>query len=120
MTGKPLHHLALRVADPSVSARFYSALGLPEVRRHGDEDGRVRSVWLSLAPGVLMLERNLRPPGAQSGSGHVLVLPVANIAEAEALFASVGAEVVARTEFTIYGHDPDHHRVGLSWLNWPG
>ena len=117
MTG--LHHLALRVIDPIASARFYGALGLPELRQHQDADEQVRSVWLALGAGVLMLERSLRPPGAMSGSGHVMVLPVASEAEAETRLASLGAKVVARTAFTVYCHDPDGHRVGLSWLQWP-
>ena len=76
-----LHHLALRVAEPTASARFYvEVLGLRELQVHRDEDGTARSVWLALGEEVLMLERSLRPPGANESSAHVLVLACAGFA----------------------------------------
>jgi len=109
-----LHHLALRVTDPVRSARFYvDHLGLPELRTLGDAEG-VRAVWLALGDSVLMLERSLRPPGADGGSAHVLVLPCDDLVGAAAHLSSAGIEVVDRTQFTLYFHDPDGHRVGLS------
>ncbi|MBL8974219.1 MAG: VOC family protein [Myxococcales bacterium] len=110
-----LHHLALRVAEPTASARFYvEVLGLRELQVHRDEDGTARSVWLALGEGVLMLERSLRPPGANEGSAHVLVLACADLEAAARGLAAAGLEIVARTTFTLYFHDPDGHRVGLS------
>ncbi len=109
-----LHHLALRVMDPVRSARFYAALlDLPELRRHEDA-GSVRAVWLGLGDAVLMLERALRPPGPAEGSAHVLVLACDDLAGAAARLAAADVEVVDRTQFTLYFHDPDGHRVGLS------
>ncbi len=110
-----LHHLALRVADPVRSAEFYGAvLGMKELRRHDDELG-VRAVWLALGgAAVLMLERSLRPPGPLDGSAHVLVVVCDDLARAQARLDAAGVEVVARTDFTLYVHDPDGHRVGLS------
>ena len=59
-----LHHLALRVAEPTASARFYvEVLGLRELQVHRDEDGTARSVWLALgegAPGRRQGERDDR------------------------------------------------------------
>ena len=109
-----LHHLALRVADPVRSARFYhAALGLTVVERHVDEGGAVRSVWLALGDAVLMLERDIKLAGP-AGSGHVLVVAVRELAEAEARILAAGAEVADRTAYTLYFRDPDGHRVGVS------
>lgn len=122
MTG--LHHVALRVARPDLSARFYGELlGLRELVRHPVEPGEPgepgeggvpRSVWLALGEGVLMLERALRPPGASEGSAHVLVVAVDDLEVWAAKLAAAGLAVVDRTAFTLYFHDPDGHRVGVS------
>lgn len=116
-----LHHVALRVARPDLSARFYGGLlGLRELVRYpGDpgepgEDEVPRSVWLALGEGVLMLERALRPPGAGEGSAHVLVVAVDDLEVWAAKLAAAGLAVVDRTAFTLYFHDPDGHRVGVS------
>ena len=110
-----IHHLALRVADPLASADFYrGVLGLPELRRFLDADGRARSVWLRAGGAVLMLEREIKVRAAAEGSGHVLVLKVEALAPWEALLAKAGVDVEERTEFTVYFQDPDGHRVGLS------
>lgn len=109
-----LHHLALRVADPLRSARFYAGLlGLRELAVHHGPDG-VRAVWLALGESVLMLEHSLRPPGATHGSAHVLVLACDELAAADQRLTAAGVAVVDRTQFTLYFHDPDGHRVGLS------
>ena len=109
-----LHHLALRVTDPDRSASFYAQLlDLTELRRHEDA-GSVRAVWLALGDAVLMLERSLRPPGPAQGSAHVLVFACEDLAVAAARLARADVRVVDRTEFTLYFHDPDGHRVGLS------
>lgn len=116
MTG--LHHVALRVARPDLSARFYGELlGLRELVRHPGAPGEgevPRSVWLALGEGVLMLERALRPPGAGEGSAHVLVVAVDDLEVWAAKLAAAGLAVVDRTAFTLYFHDPDGHRVGVS------
>jgi len=111
-----LHHLALRVADPLRSARFYAGLlGLRELAVHHGPDAELRAVWLALGEEtVLMLERSLRPPGASDGSAHVLVLACDELAAAEQRLTAAGVAVVDRTQFTLYFHDPDGHRVGLS------
>lgn len=113
-----LHHLALRVRDPARSARFYATLGLRELKVHVGDDGEPRAVWLALGDAVLMLERSLRPPGPAEGSAHVLVLAVDDLAHAAARLDAAGVEIVDRTQFTLYFHDPDGHRLGLSVYRW--
>lgn len=116
-----MHHLALRVADPELSARFYvELLGLRELCRHAGEDGSPRAVWLALGDAVLMLERTLLPPGASAGSAHVLVLGIEDLGVWAARLAAAGVAIVERTAFTVYLHDPDGHRVGLSTFRFVG
>lgn len=110
-----LHHLALRVADPVAAARFYGELlGLRELQVHREADGSPRSVWLELGAAVLMLERSLGPPGASEGSAHVLVFACEDLEVAAARLAAAGVAMQGRSAFTLYFHDLDGHRVGLS------
>lgn len=109
-----LHHIALRVKDCAVSARFYTqAFGLREIRRAVDESG-LRAVWLDAGGTVLMLERSIRGRGAAFGSGHVLVFPCADLEGAIARLDGLGIAVNDRTASTLYVEDPDGHRAGLS------
>jgi catechol 2,3-dioxygenase-like lactoylglutathione lyase family enzyme len=109
-----IHHVALRVADPERSLRFYGGvLGLAEARRF-EEEGRVRSIWVRAGDAIVMLERELKGRGGEAGSGHVLVLAVADTAEWEARLTAAGIAIDDRTAATLYVHDPDGHRVGLS------
>jgi len=106
--------VALRVLDPARAAAFYSGvLGLALVKRQEDESG-LRSVWLRAGDVVVMLERRLRGEGAETGSGHVLVFAVPDLAAAEERLTREGTRVLDRTAHTLYFHDPDGHRVGLS------
>ncbi len=103
-----IHHLALRVKDVERARAFYSGLlGLHELRRFEEETGALLSVWLAAGPTVLMLERHLKGPGPEAGSGHVLALAVDSLHEWE-------EAVEDRTAYTLYLRDPDGHRVGLS------
>jgi len=106
--------LALRVKDCLASARFYEhAFGLREIRRVHSEGG-VRAVWLRTGDTVLMLEHMIRGTGHAQGSGHVLIFPESDLAEAEKRLADLGIPVVDRTTSTLYVEDPDGHRAGVS------
>ncbi len=117
-----MHHLALRVGDVGRSAEFYGGLlGLRELSRYHDAaDSSPRAVWLALGDAVLMLERTLLPPGPGNGSAHVLVLGVDDLSVWAEKLAAAGVEIVERTTFTLYLHDPDGHRVGLSTFRFVG
>jgi len=111
-----IHHLALRVKDVERARAFYSdLLGLRELRRfEEDEEGALLSVWLAAGPTVLMLERQLKGPGPEAGSGHVLALAVESLHDWEERLRAARVAVEDRTAYTLYLRDPDGHRVGLS------
>jgi catechol 2,3-dioxygenase-like lactoylglutathione lyase family enzyme len=67
-----------------------------------------------------MLERTLLPPGPSAGSAHVLVLGVEDLGVWATRLAAAGVAIVERTAFTVYLHDPDGHRVGLSTFRFVG
>jgi glyoxylase I family protein len=114
-----IHHVALRVADPSRSLAFYGGvLRLPEVRRF-EEGGVLRSIWLQAGAAVVMLERTLKGRGVGEGSGHVLALSVAALAPWEDRLRAAGIAVDDRTGSTLFVRDPDGHRVGLSVFPLP-
>jgi len=109
-----IHHIALRVKDCALSARFYEqAFGLREIRRVDSGEG-LRAIWLGAGETVLMLEHSLRGGGSPAGSGHVLIFETADLAAAEERFKALGVEVTDRTASTLYVRDPDGHRAGVS------
>ena len=112
--GCRIHHVAIRVADPMASLAFYSGLlGLPEVRRLSEE-GRLRSIWVRAGDSVLMLEREIKGSGPDAGSGHVLVLEIADLDDWTCRLERAGRRLLDRTASTVYFADPDGHRVGLT------
>ena len=115
-----LHHLALGARDPERVAAFYRGLlGLREVSRHHEPDGRLRSIWLDLGGPVLMIEHTEEPARRVKGVGagpFLLALsadPAERVAHEKSLVAS-GFPIEARTEHTIYFRDPEGNRVALS------
>jgi catechol 2,3-dioxygenase-like lactoylglutathione lyase family enzyme len=115
-----LHHLALGSRDVEVLARFYGELlGLPEVARHLDEHGVLRSIWLDLGSSLLMIERTQEAARWVEGvgSGPFLlafrVSPTAR-AELERQLMALGHAIEARTAFSSYSRDPDGNRFALS------
>jgi lactoylglutathione lyase len=110
-----VHHLALRVQDVERSLEFYrELLGLGEMRRFEEPDGRLRSAWLRVGEVVLMLERSLRGQGSLTGSGHLLAFAVRDLPAFERGLAAAGIAIDDRTPHTLFLRDPDGHRVGLS------
>lgn len=114
-----LHHVALKARDPDALARFYrEVVGLPEQTRHRDERG-LRSVWLELEPGILMIERAEQtgpaplfdedPPGL-----HLLAL---RIRPDEAKSWREQVRVLRESAYTLYVTDPEGNRLALS--SWP-
>ena len=117
------HHLAIQCADLQRCERFYTeVLGLAVLRRWPREEGGDRSVWLSMGDGeFLALERALEPPAAQAWRDgkpglHLLSLRIA-LSERrawEARLEAAGVPVVHHTRWTLFFHDPEGNRIGLS------
>ena len=118
--GLKLHHLAIGARDIERVATFYrDLLGLSEVSRNHDPDGRLRSVWLDLGGPVLMIERTEEPARLVQGVGagpFLLALasePEERVSLKRSLAAS-GFSVESQTEHTIYVRDPEGNRVAIS------
>lgn len=119
-----LHHLALGARDVAALARFYAAaFELEMVREHRREDGSLRSIWLRLGQGLLMveaIEAGARDRAAESRPepGWFLLSFAAerdsDLDEVCARAASLGARESHRTGFTRYLLDPEGNRVAVS------
>jgi len=115
-----LHHLALGARDVESLAAFYrGVLGLPEVLRQSEPDGRLRSVWLDLGGPILMIERSTEPQRLVSGTGAGLFLLAVQVSEEdreryERALTAAGASIEQRTEHTSYSRDPEGNRIALS------
>ena len=118
-----LHHLALGARDVASLAAFYrDVLGLRELRRHDlPEDGGLRSVWLDLGAGaVLMIEKTeqaLRPVIDAHDAGLFLLALSSDEETLErrcGVLAENGVELEKSTEFTRYFRDPEGNRFALS------
>ncbi len=115
-----MHHVAILVTDLDRAERFYAGvLGLPVLRRHFDDAGAPRAVWLARGAGAfLALERGATAAprdDAQAGL-HCVALGI-RAAEREAFRSRLSAEgfpVERETRYTLYARDPDGVLVGLS------
>ena len=117
-----LHHVALGAEHVEKLAQFYEdVLGLKRLQTHRFENGSVRSVWLDLEPGVLMLEpaersgEDLAP--MQRGNGPFLLAFRFTPEERAALrdrLSAHGISLEGRTELTDYFRDLENNRIGLS------
>ena len=116
-----LHHLALGARDPGLVAAYYrDVLGLEEVDRHRDGE-QLRSVWLSLGTGVLMVERiPADAPHTEAIMAPGLFLIALQIDESQRerwreKLAAAGTPVEDSTGYTDYARDPEGNRVALSF-----
>ena len=118
------HHVALQCADLDRCERFYrEVIGLAVLRRWPRDGGGDRSVWLAVGESgaFLALERADEAPGPQpwrdgKAGLHLLALRIAPSERAgwEDRLEAAGVHVVHRTRWTIYFHDPEGNRIGLS------
>jgi catechol 2,3-dioxygenase-like lactoylglutathione lyase family enzyme len=120
------HHLAVQCADLALCEAFYrDVLGLPVLRRWPREGGGDRSVWLgvgdSAGGGFIALERADVPAEARPWRDgrpglHLFALRIAPSERRgwEDRLEAAGVMVVHRTRWTIYFHDPEGNRIGLT------
>jgi glyoxylase I family protein len=118
-----LHHVAVGTRDVEALAAFYlRLLDTEEERRHFDEQGRLRSVWLNLAGTRLMIERAAeeaaeRPREHGVGLGAFLLAFRADPsgrALLEARAQALGVAVEHRSQYSSYLRDPDGNRFAVS------
>ena len=120
------HHVAIQCADLDRCERFYrEVLGLEVLRRWPGEAGGDRSVWLSAGDGdgggFLALERAEETPAPRPWRDgkpglHLVALRIepAERRAWEDRLEAAGVLVVHRTRWTIYFHDPEGNRIGLT------
>lgn len=120
------HHLAIQCADLGRCERFYrEVLGLRVLRRWPREDGGDRSVWLSVGEGneseFLALERADEQPEERPWRDgrpglHLVALHITpgDRRVWESRLQEAGVPVAHRTRWTIYFHDPEGNRIGLT------
>lgn len=121
------HHLAVQCADLERCERFYrEVLGLPVLKRWPRDGGGDRSVWLAVGgggdhAGFLALERVEEPPERRPWRDgrpglHLFALRIAPSERRgwEDRLEAAGVQVVHRTRWTIYFHDPEGNRIGLT------
>lgn len=117
-----VHHVALGTRDVAALAGFYcDLLQVEERKRHLDERGALRSVWLDLAGVWLMIERAEqsaeRPRVEGVGLGPFLLAFRADSSDRKAFeerASRLGAEVESRSAYTSYLRDPDGNRIAVS------
>lgn len=121
MTVGGVHHVALLARDVARVAAFYrDVLGLEELTRHHDEDGRLRSIWLRLGAGPAFLAvepAEAEAQGAPQGPGWFLLalsIPAAGRNDARAWLQARGVAVERESRWTLYVRDPEGNRVALS------
>jgi glyoxylase I family protein len=121
-----LHHVAVGSSDVARLAAFYcDVVGLPELARHHDPGGALRSVWLDLGGAILMLECSAELPRRVEGIGAGPFLLAFRVSPAERqrlelALAARGLPIEGRTAFTSYARDPDGNRIGISHYPDPG
>jgi glyoxylase I family protein len=121
------HHLAVQCADLDRCETFYrEVLGLSVLRRWPRDGGGDRSVWLSVGEGgpeggFVALERAEEAPVPREWRDgrpglHLLALRIAPAERRtwEDRLEDAGVLVVHRTRWTIYFHDPEGNRIGLT------
>jgi glyoxylase I family protein len=116
-----VHHLAVVVADLERAAEFYvGVLGLRELRRWDDTEGRLRSIWCALGAGAfLAIERAERegPRRDEAAPGFHCVALGIRPDEREmwrARLTRAGVTVFRESPYTLYARDPEGNIIGLS------
>lgn len=115
-----LHHVALGARDVERVAAFYRDLiGLAEERRHLDDSGKLRSIWLRAESTLLMIEATNAERERVEGVGAGPFLLAFDVrpeerAEMEVRLARAGAGIESRTAYTSYARDPEGNRVAIS------
>ncbi len=115
-----MHHLALGSHGVEALAEFYqSVFSLERRATNVYETGEVRSIWLDLKPGILMIEQTLEKVSHVEGIGAGLFLLAFTGSDSDLdtfglRLEKFGCEVETNTEKTTYARDPEGNRIALS------
>ncbi len=116
------HHLAIKTHRVEELSAFYrAALRRKEQKRWFEESGELRSAWLKLSPGILMIEKSSSQeaqlsPEADPPGFFLLAL---NISPQEKPswrkhLKSLSITIESETAYTLYFRDPEGNRLALS------
>jgi len=109
-TNSALHHSALKTRNVKACALFYAqVLGLVEIKRNHQKDGRLRSVWFDLNGVILMIE--------EGKTGWHLAALSMNKKDRKGWrtkLTAAGVKIDSETEHTLYFTDPEGNRLALS------
>jgi catechol 2,3-dioxygenase-like lactoylglutathione lyase family enzyme len=114
------HHVALGAHDVESVATFYRTMfDLPEDRRHHEDDGTLRSIWLRAGSVLLMVEKSTDREHFVKTIGHGPFLLAFSVSETEREALELrleqnGHRIEARTAHTSYARDPEGNRVAFS------
>ena len=123
-----LHHLALGARDVGSLAEFYHEMvGLEEHSRHSEPgDGSLRSVWLKLGGGaILMIEKSDEPSRPRLDGRRSGLFLLALSADEETVenrckaLEMNGINHHEATRSTRYFHDPEGNRFAFSIYPFP-
>ena len=117
-----LHHLALGARDVEALACFYQDIfELERLQTHHDDHGKIRSVWLDLRPGILMIEKSVHQaqrlePMALGQGPFLLAFSLDEKGEYRFLnkLKSHQISLEGRTPATLYFRDLENNRVAVS------
>lgn len=111
-----LHHLALGADNVESLAAFYrDRIGLPEVERHLYDHGGLRSIWLRLSEGsVLMVEPAMQGRREVPHHSSGLFLLAFSMPVERRIKLEEELQVDDRTGHTSYFRDPEGNRFAIS------
>ena len=113
------HHLAIGAKDPLALADFYKRVfGLEQDVVHRNKDQSVRSVWLKLEAGRLMIENSDELPRVQKAgvdSGwFLLALCTPDLDAARERLKQQKVRIESESKHSLYFRDPEGNRCALS------
>lgn len=102
---KKIHHIAIGTENPEILAAYYLKFpGARLERKIPGEGGKIRSIWIHFGDFRLFLEEGERQ------APRALVFP---FEEQDRQFWE-SFEHFKKTDYTVYGRDPDGNTVGVS------
>lgn len=113
------HHLAIGAKDPLMLADFYvRTFGLELDVVHHHDDQSVRSVWLKLDGGRIMIEKSdemsrVQKVGVDSG-WFLLAFRTPDLERDKARLRDENIRIESESAYSLYFRDPEGNRCALS------